>query len=175
MRTNTLRHTAKLALEMVFVYLSCGGDYRTRICDLLRVKIRMNIKSVLLCPFSAVWSGRGYSLKLPRPLFPSARFAVWVCVWVSTEKVPAIIWRGHPYPSCGGVMEQYENRIGKAPSRPIEPIIETAPPIILFLIICARPAGIHMMQSRGRDNRWHLPCSHWSKRRTCKHWSFCVR
>ncbi len=31
-----------------------GGDYRTRICDLLRVKIRMNIKLVLLCPFGAV-------------------------------------------------------------------------------------------------------------------------
>ena len=28
-----------------------GGDYRTRICDLLRVKIRMKIKLVVLCPF----------------------------------------------------------------------------------------------------------------------------
>ena len=64
----------------------CGGDYRTRICDLLRVKIRMEIKPVLLCPLGAVWLGRGCSLELPRPLFPSARFAVWVGVWVMGQK-----------------------------------------------------------------------------------------
>ena len=60
-----------------------GGDYRTRICDLLRVQSRMEIKSVLLCPFDTVLPGRGCSLERLRPLFPSARFGVWVAVWVS--------------------------------------------------------------------------------------------
>ena len=59
-----------------------GGDYRTRICDLLRVKIRPNENGVLFAPFGAEFSEKMNGWSLPSPMAPSAHFAVWVSVWV---------------------------------------------------------------------------------------------
>ena len=59
-----------------------GGDYRTRICDLLRVKIRRDENRVLFVPFGAELSDKMSGWSLPCPMAPSAHFGVWVDVWV---------------------------------------------------------------------------------------------
>ena len=62
-----------------------GGDYRTRICDLLRVKIRRDENRVLFAPFGAVYSNKVSGWSLSSPMAPSAHFGVWVSVWVSAK------------------------------------------------------------------------------------------
>ena len=59
-----------------------GGDYRTRICDLLRVKIRRDENRVLFAPFGAESSDKMSGWSPPCPMAPSAHFGVWVSVWV---------------------------------------------------------------------------------------------
>ena len=40
-------------IQLNLVAFCRGGDYRTRICDLLRVKIRRNENRVFFAPFGA--------------------------------------------------------------------------------------------------------------------------
>ena len=62
-----------------------GGDYRTRICDLLRVKIGRDENSVLFAPFGTEYSDKLSGWSLPSPMAPPAHFAVWVSVWVRAK------------------------------------------------------------------------------------------
>ena len=62
-----------------------GGDYRTRICDLLRVKIGRGENRVLSAPFGAGYSNKVSGWSLTCPMAPSAHFGVWVSVWVSAK------------------------------------------------------------------------------------------
>ena len=63
----------------------CGGDYRTRICDLLRVKIRPNKNGVLFAPFDSESSNKMSGQRLSSPMAPPAHFGVWVSVWVKAR------------------------------------------------------------------------------------------
>ena len=67
----------------------CGGDYRTRICDLLRVNICQVKSSSIYCLLTLFSSliCRKYCGCIPvSPLFPPRFFLFWVRIWVRQKR-----------------------------------------------------------------------------------------